>query len=86
LQCVLAAKILTVYFVVCTLVVKKKSGQVSTCRIGPFPCELNWHLCHVCDVKAYSLPCRDSTERTELMLNPSSFLDTLHVALSKLHV
>jgi hypothetical protein len=39
LQCVLAAKILTVYFVVCTLAVKKKSGQVSTCRIGPFPCE-----------------------------------------------
>jgi hypothetical protein len=22
-----------------TLAVKKKSGQVSTCRIGPFPCE-----------------------------------------------
>jgi hypothetical protein len=39
LQCVLAAKILTVYFVVYTLAVKKKSGQVSTCRIGPFPCE-----------------------------------------------
>jgi hypothetical protein len=39
LQCVLAAKILTVYFVVCTLAVKKKSGQVLTCRIGPFPCE-----------------------------------------------
>jgi hypothetical protein len=39
LQCVLAAKILTVDFVVCTLAVKKKSGQVSTCRIGPFPCE-----------------------------------------------
>jgi hypothetical protein len=39
LQCVLAAKILTVYFVVCTLVVKKKSGQVSTRRIGPSPCE-----------------------------------------------
>jgi hypothetical protein len=38
LQCVLAAKILTVYFVVFTLAVKKKSGQVSTCRIGPFPC------------------------------------------------
>jgi hypothetical protein len=28
-------------FVVCTLAVGgKKSGQVSTCRIGPFPCEL----------------------------------------------
>jgi hypothetical protein len=40
LQCVLAAKILTVYFVVCTLAVKIKSGQVSTCRIGPFPCEM----------------------------------------------
>jgi hypothetical protein len=26
---------------VCTLAVKKKSGQVSTCRIGPFPCK-NW--------------------------------------------
>jgi hypothetical protein len=39
LQCVLAAKTLTVDFVVCTLAVKKKSGQVSTCRIGPFPCE-----------------------------------------------
>jgi hypothetical protein len=39
LQCVLAAKILTVYFVVCTLAAKKKSGQVSTCRIGPFPCK-----------------------------------------------
>jgi hypothetical protein len=25
-----------VHFVVCTLAVKKKSGQVSTCRIGPF--------------------------------------------------
>jgi hypothetical protein len=30
LQCVLAARILTVDFVVCTLAVKKKSGQVST--------------------------------------------------------
>jgi hypothetical protein len=39
LQCVLAAKILTVDFVVCTLAVKKKSGQVSTCRIRPFPCQ-----------------------------------------------
>jgi hypothetical protein len=40
LQCVLAARILTVDFVVCTLAVKKrKSGQVSTCRIGPFPCK-----------------------------------------------
>jgi hypothetical protein len=39
LHCVLAAKILTVDFVVCTLAVKKKSGQVSTCRIGPFPCK-----------------------------------------------
>jgi hypothetical protein len=39
LQCVLAARILIVDFVVCTLAVKKKSGQVSTCRIGPFPCE-----------------------------------------------
>jgi hypothetical protein len=36
LQCVLAANILTVDFVMCTLAVKKKSGQVSTCRIGPF--------------------------------------------------
>jgi hypothetical protein len=26
-------------FVVCTLAVKKKSGQVSICRIEPFPCE-----------------------------------------------
>jgi hypothetical protein len=46
LQCVLAARILTVDFVVCTLAVKKKSGQISTCRIGPFPCKhrdsLNW--------------------------------------------
>jgi hypothetical protein len=41
LHCVLAAKILTVDFVVCTLAVKKKSGQVSTCRIGPFPCKLS---------------------------------------------
>jgi hypothetical protein len=39
LQGVLAAKILTVYFVVYTLAVNKKSGQVSTCRIGPFPCQ-----------------------------------------------
>jgi hypothetical protein len=39
LQCVLAARILTVDSVVCTLATKKKSGQVSTCRIGPFPCE-----------------------------------------------
>jgi hypothetical protein len=38
-QCVLAARILTVDFVVCTLAVKNKSGQVSICRIGPFPCE-----------------------------------------------
>jgi hypothetical protein len=38
LQCVLAARILIVDFLVCTLAVKKKSGQVSTCRIGPFPC------------------------------------------------
>jgi hypothetical protein len=28
---------------VCTLAVKKKSGQVSTCRIGPFPCQLPSH-------------------------------------------
>jgi hypothetical protein len=42
LQCVLAARILTVDFVVCTLAVKKKkSGQVSICRIGPFPCKFN---------------------------------------------
>jgi hypothetical protein len=40
LHCVLAARILTVDFVVCTLAVKKKSGQVSTCRIGPFPCQM----------------------------------------------
>jgi hypothetical protein len=40
LQCILAARILTVNFVVCTLAVKKKrSGQVLTCRIGPFPCK-----------------------------------------------
>jgi hypothetical protein len=40
LQCILAARILTVDFVVCTLAVKKKkSGQVSICRIGPFPCK-----------------------------------------------
>jgi hypothetical protein len=39
LQCVLAAKIFTVDFVVCTLAVKKESGQVSICRIGPFPSE-----------------------------------------------
>jgi hypothetical protein len=26
-------------FVVCTLAVKKESGQISTCRIGPFPCQ-----------------------------------------------
>jgi hypothetical protein len=39
LQCLLVAKILIVDFVVCTLAVKKKSGQVSTCRIGPFPCQ-----------------------------------------------
>jgi hypothetical protein len=31
---------LTVGFVVCTLAVKKKSWQVSICRIGPFPCQL----------------------------------------------
>jgi hypothetical protein len=40
LQCMLAAKILTVDFVVCNLAIKKKSGHVSTCWIGPFPCEL----------------------------------------------
>jgi hypothetical protein len=40
LQCVLAARIFIVDFVVCTLAVKKKSGQVSTCRIiRPFPCQ-----------------------------------------------
>jgi hypothetical protein len=39
LQCVSAAKILTVDFVVCTLAVKNKSGQVLACRIGPFPCQ-----------------------------------------------
>jgi hypothetical protein len=39
---ILAARILTVDFVVCTPAVKKKkSGQVSTCRIGPFPCKRN---------------------------------------------
>jgi hypothetical protein len=27
---------------VCILAVKKKSGQVSTCRIGPFPCEFDF--------------------------------------------
>jgi hypothetical protein len=51
LQCVLAARILTVDFVVCTLAMKKKNilGQVSTCRIGPFPCQFSanyvlWHF------------------------------------------
>jgi hypothetical protein len=39
LQYVLAARILIVDFVLCTLAVKKKSGLVSTCRIGQFPCE-----------------------------------------------
>jgi hypothetical protein len=37
LQYVLAARILTVDFVVCTLAVKKKIRAVSICRIGPFP-------------------------------------------------
>jgi hypothetical protein len=46
LQCVLAARILIVDFVVCTLAVKKKkSGQVSTCRIGPFPCKYYPRIC-----------------------------------------
>jgi hypothetical protein len=41
MQCVLAARIFTVDFVVCTLYSEnKKSGQVSICRIGPFPCKL----------------------------------------------
>jgi hypothetical protein len=35
---------LTVDFVVYTLAVKKKSGQVLTCRIGPFPCESRNYL------------------------------------------
>jgi hypothetical protein len=26
-------------FVVCILAVIEKSGHISTCRIGPFPCE-----------------------------------------------
>jgi hypothetical protein len=38
LQRVLAARILILDFVMCTLAVEKKSGQVSTCQIGPFPC------------------------------------------------
>jgi hypothetical protein len=50
LQCVLAARILTVDFVVCTLAVKKKSAQVSTCRIGPFPCKCK----HICTSQAMS--------------------------------
>jgi hypothetical protein len=49
LQCVLAARILTVDFVVCTLAVKKESGQVSTCRIWPFPCKLNNCIISVAD-------------------------------------
>jgi hypothetical protein len=44
LQCVLAASILTVEFVVCALAVRKKLGQVSTCRIGPFPCQYSFRF------------------------------------------
>jgi hypothetical protein len=57
LQCVLAARILTVDFVVCTLAVKEKSGQVSICRIGPFPCELS------------ASPSRDSNINTIIDIN-----------------
>jgi hypothetical protein len=53
LQCVLAARILTVDFVVCTLAVKKKkSGKVSTCRIGPCPCENDQGMSIISDVSS----------------------------------
>jgi hypothetical protein len=45
-------------FVVCTLGVKKKSGQVSTCRIGPFPCESESYV--TTDVQSASLPSNKS--------------------------
>jgi hypothetical protein len=44
--------VLPMDFVVCTLAVKKKkSGQVSTCRIGPFPCKTYGEMyvyIHIC--------------------------------------
>jgi hypothetical protein len=48
MQCVLAARILTVDFVVCTLAVQKKSWEVLICRIGPFPCKLHAERQHKC--------------------------------------
>jgi hypothetical protein len=57
LQRVLAARTLIVDFVVCTLAVKKKkkkkSGQVSTCRIGPFPCQrqLFFQVLRLCSIE-----------------------------------
>jgi hypothetical protein len=74
LQCVLAAKILTVYFVVCTLAVKKKSWQVSTCRIGPFPCKSKLrrtgtkHISTISDAYIYSIR-KARMEEATLALN-----------------
>jgi hypothetical protein len=58
LQCILAAKILTVDFVVCALSVgEKKIGQVSTCWIRPFPCEFHcqFEAMFCCQSKAVPL-------------------------------
>jgi hypothetical protein len=46
-------------FVVCTLAVKKKSGQVSTCRIGPFP----WGFFRKANEMLFSQICNSHSDR-----------------------
>jgi hypothetical protein len=69
---------------VCILAVKKKSGQVSTCRIGPFPCEFSITSLHYyaeCDVYRVCIPFR------HVFLTPVFFVrilltPTCHVRVS----
>jgi hypothetical protein len=82
LQCVLAARILTVDFVVCTLAVKKKSGQVSICRIGPFPCECIFSLFNIISI-SYKIHNYFITVNFQLFSNQSSKIHIRQAIISK---
>jgi hypothetical protein len=80
LQGVLAARILTVDFVVFTLTVKKKSGQVSTCRIGPFPCQfLVFQFVLLCSTNFLGVKKKIVFKRVKLpLISHKEMLDAKH--------
>jgi hypothetical protein len=70
-------------FVVCALAVKKKSGQVMTCRIGPFPCE-TWCECWNIKIdedktRAIYFPHRIRPPEAHLILNGQNIPFANHV-------